>query len=583
MKLFGIEFGKKTQPLLDSGREIIKDDTSIINEEEILNQGINATQKPLNVQEPEKQSNIVREEKVVSEEVRKARESKTINYSPTKTIRTGVPIDMNMLMSIAGENNEEKTYPIVYRYRVNNEYYEVVLGQLANCEQLSDKAKKIIELFRQQLVNNAQGKEGLEQIEKLSDMIKGNPIAGIPRLPFEYTLEGMDILSQKDPFPKEYTRTQIIRETTGGMEIDGIYTKKEIAELKKQKQDELIRQEKLRKEQQLKIKEKSKAQRVRNENLGLMKKDMREQYLIGEKIATYVSEKNRCSNINGLTNFCKFAVSEFMLENHETEKNEEMDVKSSLESFVEIKEKGFAGDVIYFLDEMDNKINDSIGKKIEENKSEAIDSRVAKIEEIQKYRLLFKLLEAGRMNNFNFLAKDKNLNLNQLADKFMKCGISDEEVLEFLQHKQEVVDKLKENKDITLKDYRDKDGVVKSYYKFMLESNPRNTTKEAEENFIMMESDIISTVMIDSNKKAMLVYSKVAGDSALYHYDTTKVDDKSLAPNLKSKILPEIIKDVYKVTEQEIVNYKDSNLKLKDLQELSEQTEKPKSQQEEER
>lgn len=565
MKLFGIEFGKKNNVLLEPGNGI----EIGVKKENLGQQQVSNQQQEIKEQVAE-QNTIKVENIIINEDTKRARESATIKYSPTKTIQIGVPIEMKLLMKVAGENNEEKTYPLVYKYKIDNQQYEVVIGQISNCENLSETAKKIIDLFRMQLVNNAQGKPGLEQAEKIAEMIQANPRLGVgtPKVPFEYTMEGMNIITQKDLLTKEYPRTQILRETTGGLEIDGLYTKKEVAEMRKQKTQELVEEEKIRKEIEIQKRAKEKGQQARNKNLGMLSKEVREQYLIGEKIATYVSEKNKCNNFEGLTNFCKIAVSEFMIENHENEKNEQMGVKSSLENYVELKEKGFATDVIETLNQIQDTIYDSISQKIDEDKIDSIDRRVKKMEEIQQYRLLFKLLESGKKSNFDFLTKYKDLKLNELAEMFEKCGIRDEEVIGFLESKQKVVDRIDPNIGITLQDYKDEDGIVKDYYKFMVDSNIRKSTKEQEENMIMMESDVISTVMIDSNKKPMIVYSKIAGNSSVYNYDTKKIDLNSISPSLESKVLPKMITDVYKVNEQEIENYQDSNLRYKSLNEL---------------
>lgn len=544
MKIFGIEFGSGKKPLLNEAIESSIEERG----ESTGTDGISFKSEPLEELEI----------KEVVSELQMSRETETIKFSPTKAVKPNEEINMHLLVQIAGQNNIEKKFPVIYSYSVNDEKYEVVVGQIGACNNLSEQAKRIIELYKNQLVSNARGEEGLEYVEKIKDLSRTDQNKRSTKVPFDFTLEGIEIITQKDPFVKEFKRTQIIKESNEGLQINGVYKYFELEQMKKQKYKELAEIEKANMEAKKAQYIAEKAQENILKTLEKASPELRGQYITGEKIAQYVTTKNQCENRDGLTCFCKTSATEFMHLNHLNEKNDELGSKSSLEQFVEIKEKGFSTDVIGFLNQIDEKINESIKQKIEEGKMDSLDKRVEKLEELQHYRLLFKLLEAGRSSNFNLLLQTGKLNLHTLKDMFEKCGIQEKDVLQFLEHKQNTIAKLDDNKELNRQAYLDKDNIVKNYYEFMTESPSRNSTKEEEENMILMESDVISTVMIQNNKKSMLVYSAIAGDAAKYHIDTKLSDERSLSSNLSTKILPQQILDVFEVQPSEIENYKET-------------------------
>lgn len=479
-----------------------------------------------------------------------AKKSKKIVYS-TKLYEIGEKEKPKIILrDLKGKEDKKSIWAIILGYEIDDIHQEVILGTLEDTTERLDKARKIINLVDEQLKDNFYQKEGYKAYEKIAKYVINE------KIPFKFTLEGLDILSDKTKEKIQIDRTYF--ENSDG-NLQGIFTKEQLEKMKEEKSSGLLNY----------IKEQKRIQKWnerREKLLSVLDDKEKEAFLKGEKIVEYIKEnKEKTENKEELC-------SNYLIE--ALEKNEDKSKIDLAKAYLEMKEKGFAINIKIVLeaqrDRCYQKIQDENNKEKENGQQERqinINKLLSLIDRINEYMNLFELIKAGRDWNARFTYKNKKINFSEINELCKIYNKEDKDIIKYLELKENVMQTVDLKKIET--NYKDSEN-IKKLYQFLLKTNVKDYTNPdmySAKNVVISNSkhlykglyEHIIRELVEYNIESVKTFNKYAEKSeGVYTYPVTQKKEpirdfstiiKEMSEELTSKI--EISKEDNKEKKQE--------------------------------
>lgn len=378
------------------------------------------------------------------------RDSKEIIYS-TKIFDENLEENKNtkiILRELTKEGiaKEKHIWAIILNYVIDNIPQEVIIGTLKNTEQRKDKAMEIIKMISHQLKENTNPETGYEYFKMLCLYLKKMNV------PFEFTMEGINILENKNKQNSSLIRTYY-SDNKGKLQCRfGEDVTKKVTDEKQSKLLEIQKWIERRK-------------KILN---SLKTSEQKDKFVKGEKITKFLHENDQNLNLQ------KDIVSYCLLDAFHENNNEDDFIIGEAKEYINIKEKGIAIDLKKVLENLESKYF----RQIEEYGGAITPSVAKNLEKIQDFEKFFDIVKMGKDWNARcFALKLKKIDFNCLRRIVKYIDPKDTELIEYLDLKEKMMNELQT--DSIEVDYN-KYNTPKEMYNFLLHSSIREDTKEED-------------------------------------------------------------------------------------------------------
>lgn len=398
--------------------------------------------------------------------------------------------------------NEEGKHigTIILKYNTPNGIQEVIMGTLSDISDAKENVIKIIENIEKQLEENMISESEYSYYEEILQYIQQQ------KVPFEFTVEGLEILACKSKETITIPRT--VFEDTQGI-IESFIPKDAF--------------EKRNKEQSREINEYMKYQKVigrwnenRDKVLDTIELSIeKEKFLQGEKITQSIAAvedpiRNTPQAISKRNQCRQEIVADYLKEVYDKQDIDisEIDDKNAarirlLKGYLKIKEKGLAIDANIALDIYEKDIYDEI-----EQQGDVTDEISQKLNEIQNYKQFFNLIKLGRDWNARIFAlKLGKIDFKALENILQEKKCKDEELLNYIKIKEKMVN---ETQTDNLENKKLQYSSVRKLDEFLLSSSIRNKTKEDDEHIASGIYEQAKKELIKANFDELGVYNYYA-------------------------------------------------------------------------
>ena len=463
------------------------------------------------------------------------------------------------------KKNNGKTL-LIFKYKtLEGIPIEVIMGSVDATYDRKTKVEKVIELIEEQLRDNAKETEGYDYYNQILKYKKDS------QMPLKFTLEGLQILSSKNPKEDSIERTSFINDKD---RVEKVFTDEELEEYKKKNIPEVVKYQLWQEGREVILK-------------GLKTNKDRQAFLKGEKIAQTMkgiefSKEDTEKKIEEKNKNKKQFVTNYLLDIYDSKNTDESSdykkiedniqelkqkvdatinsksidqrmraklelLKGQLElinkkdseyvpnvkqqgenedellnEYIKIKEKGIASDINKSLEGLEEKLTTEIQKKIDEqreNKETEIKD-YAQVRLLQGYEHFFNLVKNGMDRTARFYAiNEEKINFDVLEKLFVKYN--EKEMLEYIQLKQEM---LKETNTEDIKNKEQEYPGIRNLYEFLLNSSVRERTKEDDENMFLKVFDKAKRKMLENNKDEINLYNSYAKRFKIYECPTYQKD-----------------------------------------------------------
>lgn len=466
-----------------------------------------------------------------------------VKYSP-KVFKEKEPnIYLYQLSEEVSEN--EDIYTFVLDYENEGNIDQIILAKMRNSNNLKENSEKIIEYMKNQIMNNAKESAEFYNFEKINMDVESQ------KLPFEFTLEGKEVLLQNNPQEKAITKTYSIHESGTGkrdvlkkqLNLDNMYklenSKKDVEDTMKWYHRRKIILEKLSpEEKELFLKGENIKNIIEENNIDVVlddRKRMITEYLIQNyPLAYFINNKeNNWSEtyIEGKQNKIPYEQRVERQRERRSEKN-----RSLSEEYVLKKEKSLTIDAKIVLERIENKIFERYAQTGE------INQRT--MDTIQNYERFFELIKTGRDVNARYLALQyKKIDFEVLKTCINKLS-SDQELKTYLDKKIDYVKSVDLKMEVGTEDYRT-NGSVHDLYQFLANSSERPYAKDEEQITLLDTYEVLKEAIIEQNREAIEKYNEYAEKSGF----------EIAVPEQRTKYvttIPQSVKDMYEIEDKDI-------------------------------
>lgn len=491
-----------------------------------------------------------------------AKKSNEINYSP-KIFENQPQINFYKVQEEKEYGNIENIGVFILKYKINGIQQEAIIGKLKNEYRAFEKAKEIKELIEKQLKENVNENNELKSFNELKKFVLLN------KLPFEFTMEGSDIITYTGKEDIQVRRTYY-EETNGdkNSRIQCLYSQekmREFARERKQNNREILKQ----------IEANKKWNKRRSLILNLLSNDEeRKKFLKGEKISEIVEltdEKTILENY-------RTEIIEYISENYELYGNSENEIEkvtstNSFADFLSLKEKGIAIDIKKILEDIQRKFEEDLLENSKKGftEKEEINNRRS-LNTLENYSRFFDLIKAGKELNARLVATSiYNINFD-IMKKLIERATNDKELVQYIELKgksikdiqtqdqnknqiNEKSDAIQYQRDMKYEYYKENES-VRELYKFLSKASTRKYTKKEEDKKLLDTFDSIKVDLIKNNIEAVQKYNYYAEKSEIY---VCPVPEKNELINEKDKKEEPVLKKLVNISEKELENAMSGN------------------------
>lgn len=364
-------------------------------------------------------------EKTVEERLEEvAKKSKNILYSPKIFDDKNEP-KIQFYKFQDSQNGNRDIGVFILKYIIDDIPQEVIIGTLENEKGAFESAKYIKTFVEQQLKQNSNEKGNLTNLRKLEQYIENN------KIPFNFTVEGQNIITYNQKENKKFRRTYYEKTNEyRNNSMECLYTPEDMEiingdmeERKRQQRQELEKNEKWQKRRELILK-----------NLTPEEKKL---FLQGEKIAKIVSIKDNKKAIEEY----KDLIADYLIESYEfygnSENQEQGKVRNKgFEEYLNLKEKGIALDAKKILGDLQDEQYKSIQR---ENREPTLQDTIT-VNSLQNYEKFFDLISDNRESMARILA----LRITKIDFSVVKQALAkspnSKELLEYIDLKVPMID-----------------------------------------------------------------------------------------------------------------------------------------------
>lgn len=429
-----------------------------------------------------------------------------------------------------GNEKDKRKVVLVLRYKMNDEEQEVVIGTSNQFANRTEKSRFIMKYIAEQFRDNFEGKEGFDSIHKLNEYIDKE------KIPFEFSVEGNNIMSYKDK--KNVSLIRTVQDNNEGRLIS-YFSQEQIDNMKKEQNQEM--------QNYLNAKKWQERREGILEKLDKENKVEKDKFIKGEKITNFLANGEKNPDVK------RKLVGKYLMEILEKSDDKSELAKMTYE-YIQLKEKGFAINVKVVLEAQRDKCYNEIQK---EEKSENTNfKRVEKlsylVDRINEYLNLFELIKVRRDWNATFTYKIKGLNFDEVKQLCKIYDPKDKEIIKYLNLKERTMCDEKLNKVGIENNYKDSES-IKTLYEFLSQSGMSDYTMSdpiySAKNIVMDREKCISDTVynhmikevVEYNVNDIKSYNKYAGKSE--GVKVYQVDDKK-AKNGKKRIISDTVKEI---------------------------------------
>lgn len=413
------------------------------------------------------------------------------------------------------KNEEGKSiWAIVMNYTLlDGKPQESIIGILENTKNIREKAKNIADKISEQLKENLDPKDEFKAYLELKQYLEQDYI------PFEFTLEGLEIISCKCSENIEIKKTIV---TDGNGKLQNKYPKEKLIKQIYIKENEIINYAEQKKED-------AKWNAIKESILRNKSKEEADKFLKGEEIAkiiqrTEILEEDSREKIEKKIQLRNRIVGKYLdstlKENDASEKKQNS--KTTLANlFITLKEEALAEDANKIV----NKVEKALNRKIEFDKGAQLERDFKDMETLESYRQFFSLLENGRdLNARIFAVKIKSLDLELMEKFFENFAKEDRELNTYLKCKKDVIYEIQTN-NLELQDSENYISVEK-LNKFLLEVSIRDKNRASVEQIVFGIFEQYKSELIQENEEEIAVYNNYATKHGRYVCPTAKDEEK---------------------------------------------------------
>lgn len=434
--------------------------------------------------------------------------------------------------SIIDNKTLQNVYIFILKYTINEIPYNVVLGKLQLNKgdgKLSEKAKIIQEYILNQLKLNNKGKNNYDFCNQLDRICVKNEI------PFIYTDEGIQIVTNNKSGDIVMQRTYSCEEENNILKLNSL--KPEI------RMDLYLSEANIRKAINENIKQNKVTEAAEKElspenmekfNIGKKLKDFKNEesedviFSTRKALVNYlINEKLKKHNDENVSDKRKITIQEALQIKRYCKEKENRDVKidpamiigekpeiTLEEKFFRLKEKAIAIDIKKILEkEQSEYLEEKMNNPIEVEKDD-------KFNRINNYKSIFDFIKQGMDVNAKFYYSYTNAGFEQLKDIIKKQKektneqsneeINEEELIQYLQLKEELLKGVELNKGKSFFDLYDQDEKVQKLIEFVMKTNTREDTKKDEKKLLAETYKVWIDDMILRHKDSVELYNGYA-------------------------------------------------------------------------
>lgn len=474
---------------------------------------------------------------------KKAKETDSILYS-TKIFDSNNHEKPTLILRELKLDDNKKTekakriVALILKYELNGKEQNVVMATSNQFAGRTEKSRVIIQFLEKQFRENFEGKEGFESVDKLYQYFAKESV------PFEFTVEGKNLISYKDSKEKTFQKTVA---DNGEGKLKMFFAEEDIEKMKKEQGEELSKylKEKTQERKWLERREK-----ILNQ-LDRTSKVIKESFTKGEKITHFITEADKKPEIK------RDLVGSFLIEKLEKSDNNS-DLAKLTNEYIQLNEKGFAINVKVVLEAQRDRCYNAIQREqsLENTNQEKIGKYLQLLDRINEYLNLFELVKVRRDWNAAFMYKAKNLNLEDVKELCKAYDPNDKEILQYLDLKEATLNDEKLNKPVKENYYKDSKS-IQDLYKFLSRSNMRDYTNPdvlySAKNIVTDRGAYISERVYDHIVKEILEYNAVdIQEYNSYAKKSEGVKTYQIDRDVITKGPKRVISDVVKKVSEEI-------------------------------
>lgn len=404
---------------------------------------------------------------------------------------------------------------IVLKYTsLDGNSHEAIIGTLEPTPNRRERASEISDKIAKQLEENTKPDGEYKAYFELQKYIFEKQI------PFEFTSEGMDIISYKGNQNIEIEKT-VFPDING--KLQSIIPKEELEQNIAEKKNGIVSFVKQKRED-------AKWKEIREAILRSKSKEEVEKFLKGEEIAaimqrTEIAEGDSREEVEQKTK-CKSRIVAQYLENTLNQSRVPEKTQAArttlLNLYMTLKEESLAEDA----NEIVKKVEKILDRRMQVDKGEQLERDFKDMEILESYSKFFNLLEDGRdLNARIFAVKIKGIDFDLMERLFEKFDPEDKELHTYLKCKRDEVQEI-ETANVELKD-EDNYISVGKLHKFLLNASIRDKNRAEVEQIVSGIFEQYKSDVFQEYAEEISVYNNYASKHGRYVCSTEKEEEKN--------------------------------------------------------